>query len=72
MIFLLGGIFDIDDGNSYSASETAFKMAIAEINADPAILTGVTLEGISNTTAPLDVKQSVDSGVWLKTCALSS
>ncbi|XP_028411022.1 glutamate receptor ionotropic, kainate 2-like isoform X2 [Dendronephthya gigantea] len=36
-------------------------MAIAEINADTTILNGTTLEGISNTTAPLDVKQSVDS-----------
>ncbi len=41
-------------------------MAIAEINADPAILSATTLEGISNTTAPLDVKQSVDSGELLK------
>ena len=41
-------------------------MAIAEINADPAILSATTLEGISNTTAPLDVKQSVDSGALLK------
>ena len=41
-------------------------MAIAEINADSAILNGTALEGISNTTAPLDVKRSVDSGELLK------
>ncbi|CAB4045198.1 glutamate receptor ionotropic, kainate 2-like, partial [Paramuricea clavata] len=39
-------------------------MAIAEINADSAILNGTTLEGISNTTAPLDVKRSVDSACY--------
>ena len=58
----IGGIFGIDDGKTnYSAFEIAFNMAIAEINADTSILNNVTLEGISNTTAPLDVKQSVDS-----------
>ena len=63
LLLNLGGIFDIDnDGNGYSASEIAFKMAIAEINADAGILNGTTLEGISNTTEPLDIKQSVDSG----------
>ena len=68
--FFPGGIFDVD-GQNYSASAIAFNMAIAEINADTSILNGVTLEGISNKIAPLDVKQSVDSGELLKTCASS-
>jgi hypothetical protein len=42
------------------------SLAIAEINADSEILNGTALEGISNTTAPLDVKRSVDSGELLK------
>ena len=56
-----GGIFDKDDGGSYSASKLAFDIAIDDVNSDGSVLTGVTLKGVVNTTTALDIKQSVTS-----------
>lgn len=63
-MFVSGGIFDEDDGGSYSASELAFNMAINDVNTDGSILSGVTLKGITNTTRSLDIQQSVESGMF--------
>lgn len=63
-LFVSGGIFDEDDGGSYSASELAFNMAINDVNTDGSILSGVTLKGITNTTRSLDIQQSVESGMF--------